>query len=467
MLLSKFVIYIVLCVILKVWLATAIAAAYWLVSTFLFRCVLGLKPMEAWGALALYHDPGNSLLISSFIIAEQFTYDDCLRYFEKFVAQPGTDTMRSVFVRVLGNGYWVPDRNYATAHHIVHYNKKPIHTRAELISATAEEMMVPLPPHCAQWQVLVIPDFDPVNHLSALIWKVCHSLGDGISFSVMFWRCSTVAPNLYKTLPRYSLCQRMLPYILFPFLIIYSLCTTFSSEDTNAITYHNGKPLSGIRVAASAGPYSIPEIHERCRQQGITINDMACAAMLRAMRKYLETYSDPPQRLPDDATIHADIPFTYRHRDSKITLSIKIALFSMSLPLVKGENPREDLRLVSSVTQRVKGKKCMLFGNIAMAMLESYIPPDLLYTLALVWSKGSSLVFTNVPGTKNALEFEGKKAYDMHFLSPATGYNPTAVGITSYNEQLSMLLVSDRNRLEHPDKYAEYFDEALKLYLAA
>lgn len=464
--LGRIILYIVLWILLNFWMATAIAAGYYVISLVIFRFVLGLREMEAWGAVVLLRDPGNSLVITTYAVFDRAPIEMIYRFYEKVTSLPGTETMRYRAIRALGNVYWVLQKDFNLSHHIGYYTKRPIHTRKQIVDATAEEMMVPLPEHRPLWQVLFIPDYNEAENASAIIYKISHAVGDGMSISTFFLQNFSSPAVLYKNLPHYPWYYNLIIYGLFPVLVAYGACAVCSPEDSNELTYHNGRPMSGIRVAGHAGPYPLGAIREKCKREGITINDFVATVVVRSLRKYLEAYGKNPEALNDESIIHLDIPFTYRDRDSKMTLSIKIALLLVEYPLLKGEDRQGDLQRVARIMEKTKDKRCLFFANIVMATVERWIPPDLLAILAKQWSRTSSCVFTNVPGARNQLEFEGKKLREAHFLSPALGANPSAIGITTYNEELSMLVVSDLNRMTYPDKLAQFFDESMKFYMS-
>ncbi len=464
--LFKLLLFVLLWVVLNWWIAIATMVGHLVLSCLIFRFILGLKPMDAWSSVLLYRDPGNSLIITSFVILDRVTLDDVVKIFEKLTALPGTESMRRRFISVLGNGYLVPEENFSVSKHISYYTKRPVHTRDQLVEIIGEEMMVPLPMHISGWEVLVVPDFDPERGRSALVYKIFHALCDGISMSSMMMKASSVEPVPYKQLPRFPWYWKVLPYVGFPLLVVYGALSMLVKGDRNIVTQSNGKPLSGIRLTSCAGPYPLQRIRDKCKLVGgVTINDFVGAAVVRAFRKYLEEM-DPQRKIEgEDANIHLDVPFTYRDRDEKMTLSIKIGLKPTAFPLVSGENPREDIERIHDAMRGIKGSACMMMANVAVGWLEELIPSDLLFWAGQTWSEGSTSVFTNVPGTRNMLAFGDKRVHDVQFLSPNIGANLTAVGIFTYAEEMNMLLVSDKSRMERPDKYAKYFDESMTLYL--
>eukprot|EP01022_Parablepharisma_sp_SALTPOND_P013529 TRINITY_DN1816_c0_g1_i1.p1 TRINITY_DN1816_c0_g1~~TRINITY_DN1816_c0_g1_i1.p1 ORF type:complete len:477 (-),score=8.55 TRINITY_DN1816_c0_g1_i1:59-1489(-) len=459
--LAKIVLYAILWTVLNFWIATAILVSYLVVSSLIFRFILKLKPMDGWTSLVLLRDPGNSLIITSYTVIDQITMEELYEIFSNLISRKGTETLQSRFISVLGNGYWIRDTRFSLNNHLLYYTKRSIHSRKELVEAIGEEAMIPLPEHLPRWQILFIPHY--TSGKSAFIFKVYHALGDGISLTSMFLQSSTVEPVFYKTLPRISWFLKAVPYIFFPFFMGYMITTMWSKEDSNCITCYNGKSLSGIRIAAYSGPYPIQPIKDKCRELRITINDFIGTVVAHAFRQYLGIFDE--RSLDDDSTIQLDMPFTYRDRDTPMTLSVKIGLIPVAFPLVKGESTTQDLYKVHNILELQKKKCCQFYASISLTFFESLLPADLLYCLAQLWSRSSSSVFTNVPGTRNKVQFGNKVVHEINFLSPNIGQHPTAVGVFTYADELMMLLVSDKNRLEHPEKYAELFDKSMNLYL--
>jgi len=456
----KFFLYVFICLILDFWTGTGIFAAYQFISYLIFTYLLSVEVPSAWGSFSLQKNLGKSMIISTYVIIDKIDINQLIKNVQRLVNLPGANVMRKQFVKVLGNTYLMDEENFSVAKHTSYYSKRNIHTQKDLVDVITEESMTLFPTYYSPWEILFIPDYEPAK--SAYIFKIHHGLCDGLSMSSMFLMSGTTKPNFYMELPIVPWYLKIMPYILFPFHIAYTIYATWIKGDENCCTYHNGKPLAGEHVGSYAGPYPLDNIRKKCKQLGYTINEFMAAIIARTFSLYFEKHQ--PKDKPIEK-VKVDIPFTYRDRLSPMELSIKIGLIWVQFPLLKGINKRQDLDEIHNILDAWKKRKCQFYSSISITWIESFLPADLLLYLAKLWSKNSTGVFTNVPGSRTPIYFEDKKVHDIQFMAPSVGEHPTSIGLYTYNEELTMMVVSDKNRMEFPQDFTKFFDEALNFYL--
>lgn len=196
------------------------------------------------------------------------------------------------FTYILGKPFWVEDKNFSLDDHF-QVVKEEIGNKEELSTLAGKLVSTPFPEHWPLWCIYVIEDFQGG---SAVICKFHHFFLDGTA-GVNAWvhASDPQCKREFFKMPKFN--RRQSLYTLFAaiYLPFYMLFSYFYKGDRNPLL---GPALSGVKTLAWTRHYDLAKYKEKCKQKGITLNDLIGAAALRTLRKYIaETYGQNHEKL--------------------------------------------------------------------------------------------------------------------------------------------------------------------------
>ena len=415
---------------------------------------------------AAYIEPtkGNSSQIIGCCIFDKTSVDVPQKLFKKYVSFPGTQRMRMRCVKVLGDFYWYPEKDFRVRKHIAISNYGQMNTLGELFQFMGDEMNVPLNKNQALWKLILIPNFK--RDKSAMIIKYHHSLGDGIALQYFISQSSTVKGNIvqqyFKTNWKQMLCSYLSIPILIPLVIGKTLCI---KPDKNILTYHNTKPLQGKKMTAYTGPYSLKKIKKLCKSLNVTINDFIFSLILSSLGKYFRKAQGM-----SEIKINVGVPFNVRKAPKKgkhITMSNKFAVFFFSMPMFEineiKRDSKEAFTLVRNKTNNIK-RSLQPLAFRQMAVLNDIFPHRISKLNLQGPSDKCTMMYSNVAGTSSPFYFEDKQVYDILFIGPTMGRNCLGISVSSYCDNFTILCHSDVSRMEDPSLFMEILQADLKAF---
>jgi WS/DGAT/MGAT family acyltransferase len=209
----------------------------------------------------------------------------------------------------------------------------------------------------------------------------------------------------------------------------------------------------GVRKqVAWAEPLPLDEVKAVSKAFGCTVNDVLIAAVTGALRNYLVSVGDDPQRLED---IRATVPVNLRPLEHARELGNHFGLVFLSLPLSLG-CPLERLYAVSERMDELKGSKqaAVTFGFLAaLGMGPSALQKPVLDLL----SHKATTVLTNVPGPQHPLYLAGSRLRNMMFWVPQNGGIGMGISILSYDGKVFFGLIVDRRLVPDPAAIIQRF----------
>jgi len=184
-----------------------------------------------------------------------------------------------------------------------------------------------------------------------MIWKIHHSLMDGVSAIML----STAMSDEYKKdyfIPTkdVSLVNQILLKVTATMLIFqYAFNMFFIKRDKNVITANKRKMTGKINVASSPN-IKMEDVKALSKNFGVTINDILLSALSASLAKYFKSEEDPKDSV--QIMMPAMIRWSFYKTPAEIVLENKIAAIPLKMPL---KNKMSDLYTdVSKLTKNIK-----------------------------------------------------------------------------------------------------------------
>jgi len=242
--------------------------------------------------------------------------------------------------------------------------------------------------------------------------------------------------------------------------IVRELAHSLTLPD-DPVTRFKGR-LGTRKKVAWAEPLSLDEVKAVSKAFGCTVNDVLIAAVSGAVRQYMISKGDDPDKIED---IRATVPVNLRPLEHAKDLGNHFGLVFLSLPLSM-DNPLERMYAVNDRMNELKTSKqaAVTLGFLgALGMGPSAVQKPVLEMI----SQKATTVLTNVPGPQQPLFLAGSKLKEMMFWVPQNGNIGLGVSILSYDGQVFFGLIADRRLVPEPGEIIARFNNEFEklLYL--
>ncbi|WOE74181.1 WS/DGAT/MGAT family O-acyltransferase [Alterisphingorhabdus coralli] len=453
--------------------------------------------------------PNTPMHIGSILIYDPSTapggfvrFKDILDFFRSRMSLSQTIRQRLVKVPLnLDYPYWVEDPDFDLEYHVRHIAlPKPGDWRQLCIQA-ARIFARPLDLSRPPWEFCVIEGLDNVEGVPkgsyAMITKVHHAAIDGMSGIDLMDAMHTLTPDapppekpdewkadrmpdplglMFKgyirawtnPLRQTSLLAKSAPGV---YRAIKGLVQDeFALEPAmSAPRTRFNVPVSSNRVVEGQS-FSLKEIKKlRALTPGCKINDVFLAIIGGALRMYLESKDDLP-----DKSLTTMAPISVRSEEEKNSMGNQVA--AMVVPLgTHIADPVERLHYVYDETKRSKAMTNAI-GARQMADISKVSPALFMSLGARAYSQLGlanyvkppfSTIVTNVPGPPVPIYSSGAKMVSMHGLLCLTDGLALGHVVQSYCDQASIAFTACRKAMPDPEFYTECLRQSYEEMMAA
>ncbi len=199
-------------------------------------------------------------------------------------------------------------------------------------------------------------------------------------------------------------------------------------------------------------PIPLEEVKAVGKALNCSINDVLLSCVAGAIAQYLKSFGDDIA----DKEIRAMVPVNLRPVEDAHKLGNHFGLAPVVLP-IGIENPVERVYEVRRRMSEMKGsmQPLMAFGLLAVAGLLIKPAQDAMLSL---FSKKTTAVMTNVPGSRDKLKFCGSTLEQSLVWVPQSGTVGLGVSILSYGGGVQFGVISDATLCPDPQKIIDEFE---------
>ena len=373
---------------------------------------------------------------------------------------------------------WRDDPDFDLGYHLQKASLPPpgdqdsLQELVSLLAGTPLDLQRPL------WQVHYIEQY---GDRSALICRVHHSLADGVALMHVLLSladpdpgvplelddCTTAEPRGHTRGPG-GLVRKGLDLLANPpssadmtrlgrdaVAAVQELMLSPPDADT---ALRNGRG-EAKRVAWS-GPIPLTEIKLAGNRLSGTVNDVLLTAVAGALRRYLQ---DRGESLAD-LRIRALVPISLRPSGTESELGNRIGIVLLPMP-VDVAGPLDRFRELKRRMDEFKGT---LEAPIVYAAMNTFgrAPSSVVSPLVDHLCSRATVVVTNVKGPQEPLYLAGVPLEEFMFWIPRFGGIGLGVGILSYNGQVRVGIISDRDIVPDPEAVSAAFHQEFEALLA-
>jgi len=190
---------------------------------------------------------------------------------------------------------------------------------------------------------------------------------------------------------------------------------------------------------------------------GATVNDVVLTAVAGALGRFLAERGTDVEGL----TLRACVPVSLRPEAKRGALGNEIAIMNAPLP-VGTKDPRERLTQVRQAMGDLKSSK-QAEGAKVLTSLENALPPAVLARASRLGfsSRLYNLLVTNVPGPQFPIYLLGRRLEELVPLAFLAPEHTLAIGIMSYDGQVTYGLMSDADAVPDLPRLAQHLRDCL------
>lgn len=386
---------------------------------------------------------------------------------------------------------WVPDPDFDMGHHVRRVALPHPGGDTELFGFVADQMARRLDRDRPLWHIWVIEGLSQDRW--AMLVKVHHCVGDGIATSHLFTGLcdesgasgegvTSFVDNIRGSRETHSGILHFGLHTLNPANWAAELWNTSTAVGAAALRAARGTvelsagllrpstptslngPMSAMRRYSSA-KVALADVNQICQAFGVTLNDVALAALTEAYRGMLDRRGEHPR--PE--TLRTLVPVSTRGGDAVRVTDNRVSVMLPYLP-VEEENPVRRLRLVHSRLNRTKSTGQHQAGS-AFVSAANHLPFPLtawaVRLLTRLPQQNVTTLATNVPGPSQSLHILGRNVLDVLPVPPIALQLRTGVAMLSYAGSLSFGILADYDTMPDVDEFAHSIEAAVARLVGA
>jgi len=199
-------------------------------------------------------------------------------------------------------------------------------------------------------------------------------------------------------------------------------------------------PVSDMRRYATV-EVSMADVESVCERFGVTVNDVALAAITDSFRTMLLRRGEKPRR----TSLRTLVPVSVRPEDATGTPDNRVSVMLPYLPVDKSD-PIQQLRAVHERMTRAKGSGQSQAGSALIAasrLIPFPVTAWAVRALTRLPQRGVVTLATNVPGPRKRVYLAGREVIRLLPVPPLAMQLRTGVAILSYADHLAFGIIGD------------------------
>jgi diacylglycerol O-acyltransferase len=392
---------------------------------------------------------------------------DVAKMFQEVIHMKAYTRLRSVLKQHRGDIEFevLPPNNFDVSARFREYTAKD---EAEVVQIVEKLMMTDMDTTQPLWELHFIKN---ASGRSAIVPKVHHALGDGLSMVGLFlnfFRNLDGSPVVINAMKEPKAGKTKINYIETASKFLDSIgrmlsLPTSKFDSTTKLKDPTGPVVfSGNRRLFVSKPIDLQLVKDIKNASHTTVNDVCVAALTGAIRRYCESINDPTLG-KSDLQVRALLPYGFpRIVDPKRVSSALInwwVLVSLPLPIhFKSTEVRQRLQDSKVKCDKLKASPDALVMYGLQVFASKVLPFNLQRKTNLDTMLRHTCVFTNVPGPEAAVKFAGKT---VDYVDIAVLNCLPQISALSYNGQISITWCLDDKVTPNPEKLPEFFIQEL------
>ena len=322
--------------------------------------------------------------------------------------------------------YWCLAKNFDIKNHIEAIECQNRSKLYEFMSLHVSQ--IKLPSNQPNWRLFTIEKFE--NDRSAVIFKIDHSYGDGLSILSFFLNIGSAENVKFIALPKIN---RLWFILLYPFGIIKALFWFINlliiyNKDKNGFKENK---VSGRKRTFGSKGLDLAICKNFAKINGVSMNDVCLTLLSKSFQNcYMKSFGRP---LKD---FHIFIPTSMRATASKLQV---IPLENLSNFVIMDKIPKDDDFILSAKKIHLETKKLLknsfdfYFRGLTSKVLYASVPKSISWLILKEITSRFTCCFSNVPGPLERIQLFQMHVQEMFFFIGGLGDAGIVTNLLSYD----------------------------------
>ncbi|MGZ5379130.1 MAG: WS/DGAT domain-containing protein, partial [Mycobacterium sp.] len=217
-------------------------------------------------------------------------------------------------------------------------------------------------------------------------------------------------------------------------------------------------PVTTMRRFCAAR-VSLQDVMKVKQTFGVTLNDVALAAITASFRAALVRRGKEPRR----NSLRTLVPVSVRSNDAVGVADNRVSVMLPFLP-VDRDDPLDRLRTVSRRLTRAKSSGQREAGSVFLAavnLMPFSLTSRAVRVLTRMPQRGVVTLATNVPGPRQRMQIMGREVLRVFPISPIALQLRTGIAIVSYADELVFGITADYDATPDVDEMARGIEQAV------
>lgn len=303
------------------------------------------------------------------------------------------------------------------------------------------------------WKAYIAPKMK--SNKTAMIFKIHHSLGDGVSLMSYLLTVSQNKNVQYIKLTKIKGFQWIPIYIIGFFKIIMFFINLHTKRaDDNEF---KKKPLTGVKNGYCSQALPLLKIREYAKLNKVSINDTILAMISNSlMEVHHDKYNLPLKEF--SLLIAASLrPFPTDKQIYPISNNINFLIHPLLLN--KNDNFDNYVKKFSKSFSVLKTSYDIYCQALLVELLYNIFPTKILAANADILTLKNSAVFSSVPGPLHKINLYGSEVDSLFFIVNSIMYNPIVMNVITYNEKFVVSILVDESTGINSKEFIENFNK--------
>ncbi|MBO0880883.1 MAG: wax ester/triacylglycerol synthase family O-acyltransferase [Mycobacterium sp.] len=385
----------------------------------------------------------------------------------------------------LGTPEWVEDRHFDISHHVHRVALPEPGDDADLFQMIATVMQHRLDRERPLWECWIIEGLTDARW--AILMKLHHSVADGIATTQMLAKLSdtsdgdTFAKNIHAATQPHRPALRLTPIAINPLTWLGGMwriavaAASAAGHASAGVAELAAGLLSSPHKSSLTGPvttmrrYSaarvrLADMEKVSRAFGVTLNDVALAAITDSYRNLLLNRGEEPHH----DSLRTLVPVSVRSMKDLHRTDNRVSAMLPLLPIDEA-NPVSQLELVHSRLTTAKGSG-QREGFVAFLSGVNVMPFTLsawmIRLLARLPQHAVAALATNVPGPRSRQQVMGREVLEVLPVPPIALQLRTGIAMVSYGDTFIFGITGDHDAAPDVDQLATGIEHAVAQLVA-
>ena len=353
------------------------------------------------------------------------------------------------------NQYWMSETDFNITDHAITYTQKNITSKTELFQITGELFSRTLDfRNKSPWYVYIVPFVEDNEIKTALLVKLSHAFGDGVSLA--YFLMEQFSDNVAGNTPAKKFSQLHFSQLFLKGLFYLPVSYAKMLLKRKDVNNFMRNELTGNKEVQWSRHINLPDIKKVKNRLACSVNDVLCASLSTTLEKFIE--NDKGKRQSQVTTLFpVDIRSSF---NEGIYLSNNFATILIDL-LTGTSDIMQNIKHMKKTFDYVKQSGIPFSINLGWRTISHILPKPMTKFFIYDTVRKTTAVTSNIIGPYKPINMLNGIVEGVTFWAPSTHRQTLSFSFCSYNECVCFSVMKDSVLDLNLQKLVHTFEETI------